>query len=200
MKLFYGSGSPYVRKCRIVVREKGLLSKVEEIPTQPMDNSDEFVRVNPLAQIPALITDEGVPLYDSPLICDWLDKHSDQGPILMPSSGPEHWATRRLETLGDGLLEMLVKMVLENRRPESERSATWLARWQANLMRGLLVAEKEAPSPEAPLNMGSLTLGVLATYLEFRFPYIAWADQAPRLKALQAQLEKRPSFIDTYPK
>lgn len=197
MKLFINAGSPFARKVRIVAREKGLASRVEEVFTVPVDSPPDLVAANPLAQIPALIDEEGTGWTDSALICAWLDRQG-QGPRLIPD-GEAGWPVRRLEVLAAGLLEMTVKMVLENRRPEAERSAFWLARWRDNLLRGFAAAEAVCPAPDA-VDLGSLTLGIAATYSDFRYPEIDWRSSAPKVAALQVELEKRQSFIDTYPK
>ncbi|ESQ73783.1 glutathione S-transferase [Asticcacaulis sp. AC402] len=196
MKLFINSGSPFARKVRIVVREKGLMDQVEEVFVVPVESPSDLVRANPLSQIPALIVD-GTCWTDSSLIAHWLDALGAE-PRLLPE-GEAVWPVRRLEVLGAGLLEMTVKMVLENRRPESERSPFWLKRWEDNLLRGFAVAETACPAAEV-FDLGSLTLGLAATYADFRYPQIDWRRVAPRVAALQAQLEKRQSFIDTYPK
>ncbi|EGF93285.1 glutathione S-transferase, N-terminal domain protein [Asticcacaulis biprosthecium C19] len=197
MKLFVNSGSPFARKVRIVLREKGLMPRVEECFTVPVDSPDDLVAANPLAQIPALIDDDGVGWTDSAVICHWLDGQG-AGARLLPD-GEAAWPVRRLEVLAAGILEMTVKMVLENRRPETERSPFWLKRWESNLVRGFAAAEAVCPSPDV-FDLGSLTLGLAATYADFRYPHIDWRAVAPKVAALQAQLEKRQSFVDTYPK
>ena len=198
MKVFISSGSPYARKCRIVVREKNLLSQVEEIVTAPMDNLPDLLSANPLAQIPAFVTDEGTALSDSALICAYLDAHYTGGVTLMPQD-ERQWGVRRLEVLANGIMEMAVKQVLELRRPQNERSATWLKRWQDNMLRAISVAEAHCP-PADHFDMGSLTLAVAATYTSFRFPDLDWQSAAPKLAALTLEHEKRQSFVDTYPK
>lgn len=196
MKLFYNTGSPYARKARIVVREIGLLSKVEEILAIPVENLPELVDANPLAQIPALVDDDGVRWTDSSLIAARLDALSGRG--LMPS-GEAAWPVRRLEVAASGLLEMLVKMVLERRRPEEYQSPFWLKRWEDNLMRGFAVADRDCP-PADRFDLAMMTLAIAGTYTTFRYPHLNWQAAAPRIAALTAELEKRDSFIATYPK
>lgn len=198
MKLFINTGSPFARKARIVVREKGLLSGVEEVITVPVESRPDLVAANPVAQIPALVADDGTNLKDSTLICAWLDAHYESGAHLAPT-GEAYWAMRRVETAGVAMLEMLVRMVLEYRRPESERSPFWLQRWQDCLMRGFEEAETLCPAPDV-FDMGTLTLAITGTYATFRYPHLDWRGVAPRVAALCDALEKRPSFIDTYPK
>jgi glutathione S-transferase len=199
MKLFINAASPFARKARIVVREKGLLSGVEEVVTVPVESRPDLAAANPVCQIPALSDDDGTNWSDSTLICAWLDSKGT-GPKLLPEAGtPAWWAVRRVEVQGIAITEMLVRMVLEYRRPESERSPFWLDRWQTNLMRGFEVAEKTCPAPDV-LDMGTITLAIAATYTDFRYPHLDWRSVAPKIAALRESLEKRPSFIDTYPK
>lgn len=188
--------SPYARKCRIVAREKGLA--VEEVVVDPYASDPRLVAANPIVQVPALETPDGV-LTDSPVICEWLDAHGAD-PLLTPASGEARWRVRRLETLANAGLEMGVKRVLELRRPEAERSASWLTRWTENLNRVLDRLEADPGiAPGAPLDMGRITAAVLATWTGFRHPDLNWAEGRPRLAALRDELEARPSFADTRP-
>lgn len=196
MKLHITVPSPYARKCRIVAREKGVA--VEEAVVDPYASDPPLVAANPVVQVPALETDDGV-LTDSPVICEWLDA-TGGGPRLLPAEGPERWRVKRLETLANAGLEMGVKRVLELRRPETERSASWLTRWTNNLNRVLDRLEVDpGVALGLPLDMGRITAGVLVTWTGFRHPDLDWANGRPRLVALQAELEARDSFAETRP-
>lgn len=197
MKLYITTPSPFARKCRIVAREKGLLDRIEEVAIDPYASPEALTAVNPLAQVPALVTDEGLALSDSPVICEWLDVHG-HGPRLLPPEGPDRWRVRRLETLAGGALEMGVKRLLELRRPEAERSPSWIDRWTVNMGRALDVLEAAAPDAER-FDMGVLTAGVAVTWIGFRHPDVDWRTGRPALVALQTALEARPSFRDTVP-
>jgi glutathione S-transferase len=197
MKLYITVPSPYARKCRVVAREKGLADRIEEIAVDPYANAPELLASNPLVQVPTLIAGDGLPLNDSPVICEYLDAMGS-GPRLLPGDGPDRLRVRRLETLANGALEMGVKLVLEKRRPEHERSPSWIERWTANMGRAL--DGLEAASPDASrLDMGVITAGVAVTWIGFRHPDYDWRTGRPRLMALQAALEARPSFIQTRP-
>ncbi|MBI2261413.1 MAG: glutathione S-transferase N-terminal domain-containing protein [Caulobacterales bacterium] len=197
MKLYITVPSPYARKCRIVAREKGLADRIEEIAVDPYANAPELLSSNPLVQVPTLIADDGLPLNDSPVICEYLDAIG-AGPRLLPAGGAERLRVRRLETLANGALEMGVKLVLEKRRPEHERSPSWIARWTANMGRALDGLEAAAPDA-ARLDMGVITAGVAVTWIGFRHPDYDWKTGRPGLVALQAALEARPSFAQTRP-
>jgi len=197
MKLFITTPSPFARKCRIVAREKGLADQIEEIVVDPYAGDPALVAVNPIVQVPTLVAGNGQPISDSPVICEWLDVHGS-GPRLLPANGPERWRVKRLETLGNAALEMGVKRVLELRRPEQERSASWIARWSDGLSRALDAIEATALAPDA-LDMGTITAGVAATWIGFRHPDIDWSGGRPRLTALREALEQRSSFVETRP-
>lgn len=199
MKLFISLTSVYARKVRIVVREKGLTGRVEETVTLPVDAAPELVAANPLSQIPALIDGDGQAWTDSTLIAAWLDGQGD-GPALLPPYGSNaYWRVRRMETAAMGMIEMMAKIVYENRRPENERSPFWLRRWEDNLVRAFGVADAHRPDP-AVFDMGTLNLAIAGTFCDFRLGHIDWRTKAPHIAAVQAELEKRQSFIDTYPR
>ena len=199
MKLFASSTSVFVRKVRIVIREKGLVDRVEEVTAVPVEAAPDLVAANPISQLPALVDDEGHTWADSGLIAAWLDTQGE-GPGLLPDYGSAaYWRVKRLETAAAGMNEMMARIVYENRRPETERSPFWLTRWEGNLMRAFAHAETLCPAPDV-FDMGTLTLGVAGTFCDFRLGQIDWRAVAPKVAALHAELEKRQSFIDTYPK
>jgi glutathione S-transferase len=204
MKLYITTPSPFARKCRIVAREKGLSDRVteqaeriEEIVADPYANAPELLASNPLVQVPALIAEDDLPITDSPVICEYLDAIGS-GPRLLPPEGPERWRVKRLETLANGVLEMGVKLVLENRRPEHERSPSWIQRWTRNMTAGLDALEAAAPRAE-PLDIGVITTGVALTWIGFRHADFDWKTGRPNLVALQQALEARESFRQTHP-
>jgi glutathione S-transferase len=195
MKLYITAPSPFARKCRIVAREKGLA--VEEVFVDPYADAPELLASNPLIQVPSLIALDGLPINNSPVICEYLDALGD-GPRLLPADGPERLRVRRIEAMADGLLEMGVKLVLEKRRPEHERSPSWMARWTRNMGRALDALEAAELSAD-DVHLGTLTAGVAMTWIPFRHPDFDPTVGRPSLTALQAALEARPSFMETRP-
>ena len=197
MKLYITVPSPFARKCRIVAREKGLIGRIEEIAVDPYANAPELLAANPIVQVPTLIAEDGLPISDSPVICEYLDAIGS-GPALLPAGGAERLAVRRLETQADAALEMGVKLVLEMRRPESERSPSWIARWTQNMGRALDALEAAAPDTDK-LDMGVITAGVALAWISFRHPGFDWRAGRPNLVALHEAIESRPSFAETRP-
>ncbi len=197
MKLYITTPSPFSRKVRIVAHEKGLSDRIEEIAVDPYANAPELLATNPVVQVPTLIAEDGLPLTDSPVIAEYLDMIGS-GPRLLPADGAERLRVKRLETLANATLEMGVKLVLEKRRPETERSPSWISRWTFNMGRSLDALEAAAPSAE-DFNMGVLSAGITVSWVSFRHPDYDWKTGRPNLVALQAALEQRPSFQATTP-
>lgn len=197
MKLYITVPSPFSRKVRIVAHEKGLSDRIEEMAVDPYANAPELLATNPVVQVPTLIAEDGLPLTDSPVIAEYLDMIGS-GPRLLPADGAERLRVKRLETLANATLEMGVKLVLEKRRPEAERSPSWISRWTFNMGRSLDALEAAAPSAE-DFDMGVLSAGITVSWVSFRHPDYDWKTGRPNLVALQAALEQRPSFQATTP-
>jgi glutathione S-transferase len=197
VKLYITAPSPFARKCRIVAREKGLADRIEEIAVDPYANTPELVAANPIAQAPCLIAEDGEPIINSPLICEYLDEIGS-GARLVPDDAAGRLRVRRLDALANAALEMGVKLVLEKRRPEAERSPSWTVRWTENMARALDALDMALPEGD-DLDMGVITAGVAATWIGFRHPDFDWRTGRPRLVALRDRLEARPSFLETFP-
>ncbi|NBB52548.1 glutathione S-transferase, partial [Rhizobium sp. CRIBSB] len=180
MILYISAASPFVRKCRIVAREHGIV--LNEVLVDPYADDPAIVAANPLVQVPALVAEDGLAITNSPLICEYLDARGS-GPRLLPDTPPERLAVRRAETLADGLLEAAVKLLLETRRPESEQSPSWMARWRAAMVRSLDALEASRPGPEeigmAGLDLGTITTAVALSWLDFRHPSFDWKSGRP---------------------
>lgn len=194
MKLYFSPASPFARKCRILIREKGMLGQVEEVRADPIGGDAALSAINPLGQVPALIDDAGVAWSDSPLICARLDALAPP-PRFIPE-GEGRWSVLRREVIADGAMEQGVKVRLELLRPEGERSSAWIARWRAGILRSLDAAEAQA---DTALDLGAIATVCALTWLDLRFPDLGWRAARPKLVALQTALEARASFRDTAP-
>ncbi len=199
MKLYITTPSPFARKVRIVAREKGLSQQIEEIVVDPYGNAPELLDTNPVVQVPTLIAEDGQPLNDSPVICEYLDRLGGGDDLLPPLGSAEWLRVKRLETLGNQALEMGVKLVLEKRRPEHERSAMWIERWTTNMGRALDALEAEALATDV-IDLGSITAAIAVTWIGFRHPGYDWKTGHPKLVAFQSAMEARDSFKATFPK
>jgi len=198
MKLFVSLLSPYARKVRMVIIEKGLSDQVEVTESMPYDKPDDLLTANPLGKVPTLVRDDGSSLFDSPVICEYLDSLSDQNPLL-PASGEDRWQVLRLIAFADGITDAAYLSTMERRRPEDEQSDTV---WQAQrdkIVRGLDVLEASPPAGDGTVNMGTLALAATLGYIDLRHGDLNWRENRPALTAWLETLSKRDSFQQTIP-
>ncbi len=203
MKLRHSPTSPFVRKVMVVALETGLSERIERIPTAvaPTKPNEDVARENPLIKVPSLTTDEGLVLYDSPVICEYLDGLHD-GPKLFPPSGAPRWTALKQQALADGLLEAAILVRYENLRPEEMRWKDWIES-QMRRVRGALAAleiEIEGGHLAGPLTIGPLTVGCALGYLDFRFATEAWRLRHRLLAAWFEEFSKRKSMQLTVPR
>lgn len=196
MKLFISPASPYARKVRVLIREKGASGLVTEVVASPLADPQELHAANPLGKVPALILRDGTALFDSPVICDYLNV-TLEGPDLIPVAHHERWRATRLEAIGDGICDAAVSMVFERSRPEGEKSGMWMERWHRAITRALNLLETEEASLEAPLDIGGIAVTCALSYLDLRHAEMNWREGRPKLAARFAELIARPSFVET---
>lgn len=196
MQLLCTPTSPFARKVRMFAIEKGVADQLKDVAANPLDDPAELLAVNPLARIPALITDTGTALYDSAVICAYLDTLAPT-PVLIPPVGPDHWAALRGQALADGVMEAGVSLVFEARRPAGERSADWQARWRGKIARALDVLEAGERPPVDRID-GIATAAMLG-YLDFRMPDLDWRNGRTALINWWQSAADRPAYRDTMP-
>ncbi len=198
MKLRYSPTSPYVRKVVVTAAETGLGDRIELIVTDTRDPETDLPGDNPLGKVPTLITDSGDRLFDSPVICEYLDSLHD-GAKLFPAAGEARWEALRLQALGDGILDAAVSRLLEGRRPEAERSAEFTARQQGKAAAAVAALEAEVSGFSDALTIGTITVGCALGYLDFRFAEDDWRAGRPALAAWYADFAERPSMVASVP-
>lgn len=198
MKLRYSPASPYVRKVLVCAAERGLSDTVELVVTTTGDSDSDLWAQNPLGKIPVLITDDGTALYDSPVICEYLD-HLPGGPTLFPTIAAGRWQALRLQALGDGLLDAALACVMEGRRPEGEQSFGFVQAQKGKINRALEEMETELPSFSDSLHIGSITVACALGYLDLRFAGDDWRKDCPALAFWFEGISKRPAMISTAP-
>ena len=198
MKLYGSLTSPYVRKARILVREKGLPCEFVVADAWAADNP--IPALNPLGKVPVLALDDNDVLFDSPVIVEYLD--SLKTPALLPAPGAERWQTLRWQALADGLLDAVVTRLLETRRPPAQQSAENIRRQEEKIVRSLeYIARHSGAGPwlvSERFTLADLVVGVALEYTDFRYPH-AWREHHPRLGQWLAGISARPSFVDTLP-
>jgi glutathione S-transferase len=200
MKLRNSTTSPYVRKVSVTALELGLDGRIEPIPTNTMDPKSDHAADNPLGKVPALITDDGERLYDSPVICEYLDSLHD-GARIFPPAGEARWRALRLQALADGILDAaILKMLETRRRPEALRWDGWIKLQGGKIGRALDQLEREAEALAGPLTIAQIAAGCALGYLDFRFPGEAWRATRPALAAWYEGFAQRPSMRQTGPR
>lgn len=196
MKLRFSATSPYVRKVTMTIIECGLEDKVERVVTNAWDAATDLPADNPLGKVPALTTDDGTVLFDSRVICEYLDSLHD-GAKLFPAAGPARWAALRLQALGDGLNDASVARRLEQMRPDGERSQKWIDRQTAAMVRTLDVLEAEVGGFAEGVDIGGLAVLSALGYLDLRFTEDDWRAGRPKLAAWFDAAAKRRSYQET---
>jgi len=197
MKLYITPGSPYARMARIVVLEKGLEDRVEIIIAKTRTADSPYYHINPSGRVPYLITEEGVGLEESALICAYLD-HLDRNPRFDLPSGEQAWEARRLEALARSMLDGLSVWGRELLRRENERSLRVIQHETDRAQRLVDVWEHEIDHPlmRGDFNMIQITLAC-ALGLEARNPGFRWRPAHPKLSAWFDQIAAGPSFAAT---
>jgi len=198
MKLFFSPTSPYVRKVRVVAMEKGLGDRIELVPANPWPDPAAVAAANPLGKVPALLLDDGTPLYDSPVICEYLDSLVPASPLI-PREGPKRWLVLRRQALGDGILDAAVAIVLERRRPEAERSAELQRRSAEAIRRSIDALAAELRPADAPFDLAQISFAVALGYLEFRLPDLDLGTAQRPLREFWQAIRERPSLAATRP-
>jgi glutathione S-transferase len=197
MKLYYSPTSPYVRKVLITAIELGLRERIEIAPVHvsPVEPSDALNQTNPIGKIPALIADDGTELYDSAVICEYLD--SLQGARLFPAPGPARWQVLRQHALAGGILDAAVLLRYETwLRPAELRWKEWADGQNSKIQRGLDVLEGEVAGLSG-LTIGSISTACALGYLDLRFGQMAWRDRRPQLSSWLEEFAQRPSYQAT---
>lgn len=201
MKLHSNPASPFGRKVKIVAHEAGLFERLTVMGAQlsPVSPNAAVVADNPLGKIPVLVLDDGTALYDSRVICEYLDTLHD-GARLFPAEGQARWTALRLQALGDGMLDAAVGTRYETfLRPEPHRWPEWIEGQKLKVTRALDRLETEAGTFGERFDIGPITIACVLGYLDFRFAADVWRHGRPALAAWYERVAARPSMQATVP-
>ena len=200
MKLYHAPASPFVRKVMVLIAELGKEDSVEVVATHatPVDSSQAPTAHNPLGKIPTLERDDGPALYDSRVICRYLDTVFEGG--LYPPA-PRLWDSLTLEATADGIMDAAVLMVYEGRvRPEELVYDVWVEAQWAKVTRALDALESRwIASLAGPLNIGQIAVACALGYLDFRHGARDWRSSRPQLTAWEKDFAARPAMVATQP-
>lgn len=198
--LFWGAASPFVRKVMVVAHELGVEESLEILNTaaHPIDRDLRVQGVNPLAKVPAARAADGTLLYDSRVICEYLDAVSGGG--LFPPAGPARWTALRRQALADGLLDAALLMRYERLiRPDQFQWPLWVERQREKVDDALDAMQADCPDDDHA-DIGTITFACALGWLDFRFPEIDWRTDRPDLQDWFAGFETRPAMRATRPR
>lgn len=200
MKLSYSSASPYVRKVMVSFHELGLLERVELDVMNVWDPNTDIGLTNPLGKVPALTLEDGHVVFDSPVICEYLDALVP-GVVLFPAPGKARWKALHFQALGDGITDAGILRLLEGRRAEGEKSQGWIDRQTTVMNRGFDALENEIDELKGgPLTIGQISVACCLGWVMFRFPNEDIFGSRPQLAAWYESFIARPSMVATEPK
>jgi glutathione S-transferase len=204
MTLFWSSRSPYVRKVMVAAHEIGVQDRFtivrKNVATLKPD--DEVTKANPLGKIPALVREDGTSLYDSSVICEFLDGLSPT-PTLFPTDPAARLVALRQQATGNGLMDLMLIGRAERMRPEGARSEAHVAAYYRKMITTLDRLEVEADSlMDAPFSIGPLTIGCALSYADFRsadigFAEAGWRSARPKLARWDETFRARASVKAT---
>lgn len=196
MKLTASGASPYVRKATVCTILRGIDGQIEKWVVSASDPA--VAQSNPLAKVPTLVTDEGLALFDSPVICEYLDSLGSALP-LFPAAGPARWKALRLHALGDGILDASQPRRREIALPQDEGRIAYIALQQGKVSRAVDDLEKEAGNLKALSTIGEVAIACALGYLDFRFDNEPWRPGHPKLTAWYESVVKLPAMVQTMP-
>jgi glutathione S-transferase len=201
MKLHTNPASPFGRKVKVAAIEIGLFERLElaNLQTSPLASDPGLRADNPLGKIPCLVLDDGSALYDSRVICEYLDSLHD-GPRLFPESTAARWTALRRQALGDGIAEAALLARYETfLRPEELRWPGWVEAQLGKARHAIDRLEAEAEELAGRVDIGTISLACALGYIDFRHPGLDWRSGHPELAAWFKAMAARPSMTGTAP-
>lgn len=195
MKLYYSATSPYVRKVVACALACGISDRITRIDTNPHVSPPDLLAANPLSKVPCLVTVDGFALFDSPVICEYLDAVGAGS--LFPPSGPARWRALRFQAIGDGIMDAAVLRRMDmNRPPEAARDAA-MARNRDAVERALDLLQSDPPANH--LDIGSISVACALGYLDLRFAADNWREGRGKLAQWYAEMAERPEIAESAP-
>lgn len=197
MKLFYSPTSPYVRKVVACAIAREIDKQIELVPTNPHVSPPALLAANPLSKVPCLLTPDGVALFDSPVICEYLDSVDNALPMF-PRSGGARWKALKYQALADGILDAAVARRTEQAKPKEAARDAYMDRQKAAVDRAITELDKEPP--HKIVDIGSISVACALGYLDFRFAQEPWREKAPHLTQWYDAFKSLPALERTVPK
>ena len=201
MRLISATPSPFARKVRIALAEKGIaFDLVTEVP---WNDDTSLPRYNPLEKLPVLLPDGGEPLFQSSYILEWLERRYPRPPLL-PDDDDGILAHKRLEVIADGVCDAVILILFERMRPEGQQSEPWIMRQQRKIEGGVAALASSVGDGSdfaigGTFGLADIAVGSVLGYLGVRYPQLAWRARYPSLSVYADNLFSRPSFAASTP-
>jgi glutathione S-transferase len=199
MKLYHSTTSPFVRKVMVSAIELGLAERIEKVSAKvsPVVRTSPVIADNPLGKVPTLITDDGTILFDSRVICEYLDALAGGG-RLFPASGAARWQVLTEQALADGISEAaLLKRYETASRPADKLWPAWRDGQHDKVEKGLDRLEHMVPGFGGRIDIGTIAVACALGYIDFRFADLGWRTHRPALANWSATFAARPSMAAT---
>ena len=196
MKLLYSPASPFARKVIACAITRGLDGQIERVSVDAGASPEDLVVANPLGKIPTLVTDDGVAIYDSRVICEYLDSLGD-AVALFPPAGGARWRALKFQAMGDGIMDAAVLRRGETMRPTEPARDRNMERQHDKIARTLAALERDLP--HRALDIGTIAVACALGYLDLRFAQEPWRPAQPQLAAWLDATEAHPCLAQTRP-
>lgn len=197
MLLYHSLTSPYARKVRILLLEKGIVHEGLDVATSDRQPSMH----NPLGKVPTLVLDDGTVLFDSTVITEALDALYPT-PRLIPEAPLERAAVRRWEALADGICDVVIPVILDSRRPEPQQDPLYCAKLLSKVHAGLAHTEANLVGRRFMhgqcFSLADIAVVTMAGYLKLRRPELL-VDAYPELQRYLREQLQRKSLAETVP-
>jgi glutathione S-transferase len=164
----------------VTAYELGLTDLIELLPANahPVTRDKKLVANNPLGKVPTFITDDGQALFDSRVICEYLNALGHGR--LLPAEGAPRWEALTLQALGDGIMDAAILIVYEARhRPAEIHHKPWLDYQRGKIERALARLALALPDPRE-VNVGTIATACMLGYLDWR-KQVDWRSTTPAL-------------------
>ncbi len=198
MRLYISPTSPFARKVKVALIEKDLLGSTEEVRVDPWRSPAELLAVNPMSQVPTLVTDEGTALSNSDMIIQWLEQ-AHPWPPLLPRDAAEAARALSVAALAHGVIESMVYVVIERRKPEGQQNQDMIARRLQGIERVLAVLDERFDGSRERFQLDGLNLACALAYVDLREPEFDWRARCSWLAGWYESAAARPSMQQSAP-
>lgn len=195
LKLYHDSNCPYSRKALIMASELQLGDIFDFVSPFSKSGQESIVQDNPLAKMPALVIAPGIAIFDSRVICRYVDSMRKGRPSFYPDEGMPLWRALRFESLGDGIVDAGNAARQELSRPNERQIPERFQKQIAKIHAGLSCFGRELNHLQGPLTVGVVAASNALSFLDFRWAHLGWRKKHPQLAQWQAEIESRSAFV-----